>query len=76
MPVPNAIWYVALNTANPPFNNVQLRQAVAWAMPYEQILQASLFGRGVPMWGGPATPAQLNGRCPSPITTDMERPRR
>jgi len=73
VPVPNAIWYVALNSANPPFNNVKLRQAVAWALPYEQIMQASLFGRGVPMWGGPATPAKLTWPVPFPYTTNIER---
>jgi peptide/nickel transport system substrate-binding protein len=52
VPVPNAIWYVALNTQNPPFNDVRVRQAVAWAMPYEKIMSAALFGRGIPMWGG------------------------
>ena len=52
VPVPNAIWYVALNSPNPPFNDVRVRQAVAWAMPYEKIMQAAMFGRGVPMWGG------------------------
>ena len=58
VPVPNAIWYVALNAATGPFSDVRLRQAVAWALPYEAIMQASLFGRGVPMWGangGPTT---------------------
>ena len=53
VPVPNAIWYVALNTAKAPFNNVRLRQAVAWALPYEKIMQASLFGRGVADVGRP-----------------------
>ena len=37
VPIPNALWYVALNTSRPPFDNVKLRQAIAWAMPYEQI---------------------------------------
>ncbi|NKC33445.1 ABC transporter substrate-binding protein [Falsiroseomonas selenitidurans] len=75
MPVPNAIWYLALNSALPPFNNVKLRQAVAWAMPYEQILQGALFGRGVPMWGGPATPARLSWPVPFPYAANMERAR-
>ncbi|SFK94448.1 ABC transporter substrate-binding protein [Falsiroseomonas stagni] len=75
VPVPNAIWYVALNSANPPFNNVKLRQAVAWAMPYEQIMQASLFGRGVPMFGGPSTPARLTWPVPFPYASNIARAR-
>ncbi|WP_407654462.1 ABC transporter substrate-binding protein [Bradyrhizobium prioriisuperbiae] len=59
VPVPNALWYVALNAATGPFTDVRLRKAVAWAMPYEKIMQASLFGRGVAMWGGPARPTSL-----------------
>src|SRR5260370_28246849 len=52
VPIPNALWYVALNTAKPPFDNVKLRQAVAWAMPYEAIQNNVFFGRAVPMNGG------------------------
>ena len=73
VPVPNAIWYVALNAALPPFKAVKLRQAVAWAVPYEKIMQAALFGRGVPMWNGPAEPAGLSWPQPFPYHTDMEK---
>ncbi|WP_342363713.1 ABC transporter substrate-binding protein [Terrarubrum flagellatum] len=70
VPVPNALWYLALNAATGPFTDVRLRQAVAWAMPYEKILQASLFGRGVAMWGGPENPAPA-WPTPFPYKTDM-----
>lgn len=75
VPVPNAIWYVALNAVNPPFNDVRIRQAVAYAMPYEKIMQAALFGRGVPMWGGPAKPVGTTWPQPSPYVTDMAKAR-
>jgi peptide/nickel transport system substrate-binding protein len=75
VPVPNAIWYVALNSALPPFNDVRLRQAVAWALPYDKIMQAALFGRGVPMWGGPATVTSTAWPQPSPYSTSPERAR-
>ena len=55
VPIPNALWYIALNTSKPPFDNVKLRQAVAWAMPYEAIQTSAFFGRAVPMYGGPGT---------------------
>jgi peptide/nickel transport system substrate-binding protein len=35
VPIPNGLWYVALNTSRPPFDNVKLRQAIAWAIPYD-----------------------------------------
>ena len=74
VPVPNALWSVALNAATGPFTDVRLRQAVAWAMPYEKIMQASLFGRSVPMWGatGEATTAWPQ---PYPYDTDIARAR-
>ncbi len=56
VPIPNGVWGLYLNTKTGPFTDVRLRQAVAWAVPYEKILQASLFGRGVDMSGGPETP--------------------
>ena len=71
VPIPNAMWYVALNCATGPFTNVKLRQAVAWAMPYEKIMQAALFGRGVPLWGGPAKAAKTSWPQAFPYTTDI-----
>jgi peptide/nickel transport system substrate-binding protein len=71
IPVPNAIWYVALNSANPPFNDVRLRQAVAWAIPYEKLMSAALYGRGVPMWGGGAHVTSAAWPQPSPYHTDL-----
>jgi len=56
VPIPNGVWGLYLNTATGPFTDVRLRQAIAWAMPYEKMLQASLFGRGVDMSGASGTP--------------------
>ena len=76
VPIPNAIWYAAMNTQVGPFTDKRVRQAVAWAMPYEKIMQAALFGRGVPMWGGPATPASKIWPQPYPYQTDPDRARK
>lgn len=72
VPVPNALWYLALNAATGPFVDRRLRQAVAWAMPYDKILQASMFGRGVAMWGGPEKPSTLWPQ-PYPYNTNVEK---
>ncbi|MFK4047720.1 ABC transporter substrate-binding protein [Roseomonas mucosa] len=72
VPVPNGIWYTAMNTATGPFTDVRLRQAVAWAMPYEKIMQAALFGRGVPMWGAEGGPTAAWPQ-PFPYTTNLEK---
>jgi peptide/nickel transport system substrate-binding protein len=75
VPVPNGIWYVAMNAATGPFTDVRLRQAIAWAIPYEKIMQAALYGRGVPMWGAAGAPATTAWPQPFPYDTNMEKAR-
>ena len=76
VPIPNAIWYVAMNAQAGPFNDKRVRQAVAYALPYEKIMQAALFGRGVPMWGADAAPSGQKWPQPYPYATDMDRARK
>lgn len=73
VPIPNALWSLALNTAKPPFDNVKLRQALAWAMPYEQIQSSAFFGRAVPMYGGPSEVAKPVWPQPFPYVTDIDK---
>lgn len=51
-PVENAIWYVGMNTVKPPFDNLKVRQAVAYALPYQKIMDVAVYGQGVPLFGG------------------------
>ena len=74
VPVPNAIWYVAMNSALAPFADMRLRQAVAWAMPYEKMMQVALYGRGVPMWGATGGPTAAWPQ-PFPYNTNLEKAR-
>ncbi len=39
------IWYVVVNCQKEPFNNQKFRQALAWAIPYEQIIKGVLNGQ-------------------------------
>jgi peptide/nickel transport system substrate-binding protein len=56
-PYSNGIQYLGMNVANPPFNNLKLRQAVAYAIPYQKIMDAALFGLAKPLFGAaPGTP--------------------
>ncbi|WP_332118925.1 ABC transporter substrate-binding protein [Azorhizobium caulinodans] len=74
VPIPNCLWYIALNTSKPPFDNVKLRQAIAWAMPYQQIQDNAFFGRAIPMYGAKsATPAEPVWPQPFPYATDLEK---
>jgi peptide/nickel transport system substrate-binding protein len=50
-PIGNGIWYLGMNCKNPPFNNVKVRQAVAYAIPYQKIMDAVMFGLANPMYG-------------------------
>ena len=75
VPVPNALWSLSLNTATGSVHRRRLRQAVAWALPYDKIMQASLFGRGIAMSGGPDKPA-VAWPQPFPYVTDRGDARR
>lgn len=73
VPIPNALWYVALNTSKPPFDNVKLRQAIAWSTPYEEIQKNAFFGRAVPMYGGPAKVESAAWPQAFPYVTDLDK---
>jgi peptide/nickel transport system substrate-binding protein len=51
VPIENAMWYLGMNTTKPPFNNVKVRQAVAYAVPYDKLWEAAVYGRGVKLSG-------------------------
>lgn len=46
---------IGMNTSQPPFDDPRVRQAVNFALDREAIVQAALFGAGVP--AGPLSPA-------------------
>jgi len=50
-PIENALWYVGMNVTKPPFNNPKVRQAVAYAIPYEKIMDNAMYKRSTKMWG-------------------------
>ncbi len=51
-PIGNGMYCVELNVKNPPFNNETVRQAVAYAIPYQKIVDAAVFGLANPLYGG------------------------
>jgi peptide/nickel transport system substrate-binding protein len=56
-PIGNGIQYVGMNVTKPPFDNVKVRQAVAYAIPYQKIMDAVIYGLAVPMYGGKSNKA-------------------
>jgi peptide/nickel transport system substrate-binding protein len=53
LPFSNGIQYIGMNVTKPPFDNLKVRQAVAYAIPYQKIMDAVLFGLANPMFGAP-----------------------
>jgi peptide/nickel transport system substrate-binding protein len=51
-PIGNGITYIGMNVNKPPFDKVAVRQAVAYALPYQKIMDAVMFGLAKPMFGG------------------------
>ena len=70
-PIENSMYAIGMNLKFEPFQNKLVRQAVAYAIPYQEIFEASAYGRGVPMWGGAAMkPATIDWPQPYPYKTD------
>jgi peptide/nickel transport system substrate-binding protein len=74
MPIENALLYLGMNTAQPPFNNPKVRQAVAFALPYDQMLANALYGRGIKMYGG-SGPVTTAWPQPTTYATNLTRAR-
>ena len=68
----NGIQYIGMNVTKPPFDNLKVRQAVAYAIPYQKIMDAVLFGLAKPMFGAPAdTPTEVAWPQPHKFNTDI-----
>jgi peptide/nickel transport system substrate-binding protein len=53
-PIGNGMYSLELNVVKPPFNNEKVRQAIAYALPYDKIVSAAMFGHAIPLFGGPS----------------------
>jgi peptide/nickel transport system substrate-binding protein len=71
-PYSNGIQYIGMNVTKPPFDNLKVRQAVAYAIPYQKIMDAVLFGLAKPMFGAaPGTPTEVAWPQPHGFNTDI-----
>ena len=72
----NAITYVTFNNQIAPFDKIDVRKAIAYALPYEAMFKAALFERGKPLYGA----TWADGKAPNgdsfpivqPLKTDLE----
>ncbi|MEM7253368.1 MAG: ABC transporter substrate-binding protein [Pseudomonadota bacterium] len=73
-PIENCIYCLGVNLNFEPFKDRSVRQAIAWAIPYEDIFKAAAFGQGQPMWGATSSkPASIAWPQPTPYRTDYEK---
>jgi peptide/nickel transport system substrate-binding protein len=73
-PIDNCLHVLCPNLDFEPFKDKKVRQAIAYAVPYDQIFKQAAYERGVPMWGGrSATPADISWPQPFPYTTDYDK---
>jgi peptide/nickel transport system substrate-binding protein len=70
-PIENAVMYLGMNTTKAPFDNPKVRQAVAYVLPYEQMAENALYGRGFKMYGAKGKVTSIKWPQPSPYATDL-----
>jgi len=72
----NAVTFISMNNTIPPFDNVNVRRAVAYALPYDDMFKAALFGRGTPLFGATWTDGKpVSGAYPfqQPVKLDLDK---
>ena len=71
-PIGNGMYSLELNVVHPPFNNEKIRQAIAYAIPYDKIISAAIFGVGNPLFGGSSNDVStIAWPQPTAYKTDM-----
>lgn len=72
----NAVTFISMNNKIPPFDNVNVRRAIAFALPYDDMFKAALFGRGAPLFGAnwaDGKPPSGGYPIPQPIKLDLDK---
>ena len=72
-PVDAELLYIDMNVKTPPFDNPKVRQAIAYAIPYDSVLHNAMFDRGKGMFGGSGDPTTTDWPQPSPYKTDLDK---
>ncbi len=73
-PIENCMHAVGMNLKFEPFKDKRVRQALAYALPYDKIFKAAAYERGLPMWGGKdMKPKDISWPQPFPYSTDLDK---
>ncbi|MBV8471828.1 MAG: ABC transporter substrate-binding protein, partial [Hyphomicrobiales bacterium] len=73
-PMAGAFQFIGMNSQIKPFDNVKVRQAIAYALPYEAMFAAALFKRGQPLFGGSSgAPESIEFPQPLGYATDLDK---
>lgn len=74
-PVQGDLLFIDMNVQMKPFDNPKVRQAIAYAIPYKEIMESALYQRGVPMFGADPSTTTFppTWPTPSPFNTDLEK---
>ncbi len=73
-PIENCLYCLCPNLKFEPFQDKKVRQAVAFAVPYQKIFIAAAYGNGVPMWGGESkSPKDIKWPQKFPYDTNLEK---
>jgi len=72
--IDNSLYVLCPNLIFPPFKDKRVRQAIAWALPYDQIFAQAAYHRGVKMWGGTeTTPSTTVWPQPFPYSYNLDK---
>ena len=64
--------FIGMSGDTAPFNDRRVRQAIAYALPYQDMMSTAIFGRGEPLFGGkPGAPETTKFPQPHGYSTDL-----
>lgn len=70
---PATMFSIALNSQMKPFDNKKVRQAIAYAVPYQDMFKSVLYERGTPLFGGKAETTEASFPQALPYSQDLEK---
>ena len=72
-PIENCMHCLCPNFNFEPFQDANVRKAIAWAIPYDDIFQAAAYGRGLPLYGGEEEINDIAWPRKSQYSTDVDK---